>query len=341
MTDQPTILVKKSDGTTERITLAELRKRQQGIVETPVSNTVSLSTPLISSAVPSDNTKAMTAVAASPASKPVVLKTEDVKPLLHEELEKKNGAPTAPVNRGDQVGRIIESLSFKVSDNLANRLRSCIQLRLKDIRSESDTLDMCVRAANDGGLGLTIEQAKEILAKSKPSPYIAPLSQVKQETVVEDIKKQQAVDTIISANKRMPDIAEMVKESSARTAQSSLSKPIASKTFHDVKSKPVALGPIDEIEYFSLQDLRRLALSVPESIERFKQKFLNLRAESFSLFMDSWSAWRRSPLYMEYIEAIDVSLSEKKHLSAILGGKEKISMLEVEGIIKMEQELDL
>ena len=56
---------------------------------------------------------------------------------------------------------------------------------------------------------------------------------------------------------------------------------------HDVKTKPTSLSPLDEIQYFSLIDLRRLSSKPAEAVARLKQKFINLKDESFVLFMDS------------------------------------------------------
>ena len=110
---------------------------------------------------------------------------------------------------------------------------------------------------------------------------------------------------------------------------------------YDVKSKSVAVGPLDEIQNFSLIDLRRLSSQPSEAMNRLKQKFINLKDESFLLFMESWKAWHNSFLYQTYLEVIDEALSQKVTLVTVLNTKEKISLPEIEALVKMEKELDI
>jgi hypothetical protein len=84
-----------------------------------------------------------------------------------------------------------------------------------------------------------------------------------------------------------------------------------------------------------------LSSSPSEAVSRLKQKFVNLRDESFLLFMDSWNAWHGSPLYQSYLDVVDSALSQKFALSTVSNTKEKISLSEIEELIKMEKELDI
>ncbi len=308
---QPMILVKKIDGTTERISLAELKKRQ----------TASKISPLTSLGR-NDN-------------KEEVRNNKTEKPLLHEEAPVSPHAVTTVVaDRADQVGKIIASLSFTVPAQFENRLRSCIQLRLKDIRSEADTLDVCLRSIKDGGLGLTEAQAQEIVEKSKPTTYKpeikVPVSQLLAPS-------QSVIDKIIQQGDVPILPIPALRRASTPAATMASSKPM----MHDVKNKPLSMNPLEEIQYFSLIDLRRLGNNASEAVSRFKQKFVNLKEESFSLFMDSWNAWRQSPLFINLMEVVDIAVLEKRHLSAVLGEKEKISLAEIEALITMEKELEI
>lgn len=300
-TTSPTILVKKADGTTERISLAELKKRQAK--PTPAEN--------------------------KPALKPA-----DSKPLLHEEVPESPHAKTTVVSdRTDQVSKIISSLSFKVSPQLDNRLRSVIQLRLKDIRSEADTLDACARSIKDGGLGLTETQARELTDRSKPTTYTPKVEKVEKKIVKENI-----VDKIISNSApASAPIEDLIKNVAPVRVASTTAKAM----MHDVKVKPLAMGPLDEIQFFSLVDFRRLSSKPADAAERLKQKFLNLKEESYLLFMKSWEAWRNSPLYQAYINVVDEAIEQRRPLASVLGEKDKISLLEIEVLINLEKELGI
>lgn len=340
MTDNKEILitVKKADGTTERISLAELKKRQSNNF-TPNSTPTPTSMPIAPTESP---------VLKIDSGKPVVeavkpvLKSEDIKPLLHEEApDSEHAKTTTAANRTDQVSKIVGSLSFKVSSQLDNRLRSVIQLRLKDIRSEVDTLDACSRSIKDGGLGLTETQSRELTDKSRPTAYAPKVENmaVKRET------KENIVDKIISSSAlESASIENLIsKKSEVKPVQNISPVRVASANakamMHDVHARPLSMGPLDEIQFFTLVDFRRLSSKPDDAAERLKQKFLNLKEESYLLFIKSWDAWRNSPLYQAYVSVIDEAMEQKRPLSGVLGERDKISLAEVEVLINLEKDL--
>ncbi|GEM_PF-2347390 len=394
-TTQPTVLVKKADGTTERITLAELKARQAGakpVAVTPI--VVPVVTPAIVEAAavapivvaekvlpieikiepskiiqpkidkplglvigPAEKKISAPSVLVQDQISQAPLKSADVKSLLNEEMPDSSHADmnTAP-DRLDQVSKIIAGLSFKVPTQFENRLRSGVQLRVKDIRSEADTLDMCLRSIKDGGLGLTQPQAEELIVKTHPTvltstkkdvvshaPVLPPIPMLEK---IKKTEREAAVEKIIGQTPSSPAIADLivppkiavsVPPSPNRSNSAQSFKPL----MHDVQSKPSTMSPLDEIQYFSLVDLRRLSSQPSEAVSRLKQKFINLKDESFLLFIDSWNYWRNSPLYQSYLAVVDEALSQKLKLNTVLNTKEKISFLEIESLVKMEKELDI
>ncbi|MCX6781650.1 MAG: hypothetical protein NTW66_00795 [Candidatus Magasanikbacteria bacterium] len=105
-------------------------------------------------------------------------------------------------------------------------------------------------------------------------------------------------------------------------------------------ARPSNLGPIDEIEFMSLTDFRRLSSNPAEAASRLKQKFLNLREESYVWYLDGLAAWRRSPLFIDYSGAVTEALNTKKKLSEILSADTaRIQIPEIQAIIEMEKEL--
>jgi len=329
MTDNKEILitVKKADGTTERISLAELKKRQSNnFPSMPVA------------------TPATTPVPTPPPAfvPPPVVSKENFKPLLHEEVPDSEHAKTTVVtNRVDQVSKIISSLSFKVTSQLDNRLRSVIQLRLKDIRSEADTLDACSRSIKDGGLGLTETQSRELTDKSRPTAYAPKIENMVAKREI----KENIVDKIISSSvSESAPIENLIsKKFEAKPVQNISPVRVASANskamMHDVHARPLSMGPLDEIQYFTLVDFRRLSSKPGDAAERLKQKFLNLKEESYLLFIKSWDAWRSSPLYQAYVGVVDEAMEQRRPLSGVLGEREKISLAEVEALINLEKDL--
>ena len=345
---QPTILVKKADGTTERITLAELKARQAGskpIAVVPIAVPVAIPVVVPKIEIPHG---LVIGPVEKKISSPIILaqdqilqtplKTEDVKSLLHEEIPENNKTDLNISHaRTDQVSKIISSFTFKIPAQFENRLISCVQLRLKDIRSEADTRALCLRSIKDGGLGMTQTQVDEVIAKT--NAYVP-------STNIKKTDRESAVDKIIGQTSISPEIVDLIN--TKKIEQNISSNPIRPKQpqsmrpmVHDVQDKPSSMSPLDEIQYFTLVDLRRLSSQPTEAVNRLKQKFINLKDESYLLFMDSWNAWHNSPLYQTYLDMIDEAMSQKLNLSAVLNTKEKITLAEVEALIKMEKELDI
>lgn len=365
---QPTILIKKSDGTSERVTLAELKKRQAGVVvpETvvtpvvaptpvaiPTTVVVPVSAPIVAPTPVAELVPVVTQIPSVILPEPIVskpienitqqqvatpLKVEDVKSLLHEETpNSEHAVSNLAASRTDQVSKVIDSLSFKVAAAVENRLKSIVQLRLKDIRGEADTLDACQRSIKDGGLGLTEPQAQELTKKAQPTAY-APKA--------EPHKKIEVVEKILQDAMPMAAIEDLINQAGSANKENKMPvRPLANTgtkmPIHDVKSRPAPVGPLQEIEIFSLTDFRRLSNNTVEAANRLKQKFLNLKEESYLLFMNSWTAWHQSPLYQSYISVVDTALSQRKPLSSVLGEKDKISLVEIEALINMEKELGI
>lgn len=103
--------------------------------------------------------------------------------------------------------------------------------------------------------------------------------------------------------------------------------------------KPKEMGPVDEIRYFTLVDLRRLASDSAEATRRLKQKFLNLRAESYLLYFDALAAWKASPLYIDYMRSVAAALKNRQTLNVSAGDKNQIQPKEIQLLIEMEKEL--
>jgi hypothetical protein len=173
-----TILVKKADGTMVRMSLDEIRQKKAGASASPAPvpavPTQVASVPEKPPVVVPDNLPVEPApeqkpvVATSPVAPPRLAKSAlpkaDMSSLLEEPAPKtSSGAPLISLPRDAQADEIIGKLSFTVSKNNLNRLRTLIQLRLKDIRSVDQVEEALSRSEQDGGVGLTRDQAHEVL----------------------------------------------------------------------------------------------------------------------------------------------------------------------------------
>lgn len=200
MKNEPTVLVKKSDGTTERISLAEFKLRQKKTVpasapsldhtsSAPVVATIAQAADPISdeARVPEPQNTNSSPVSAKndsvfleikPPQKLPVLDSQVVKPLsslsqddnqktfssslLEEEVPAIVADTPVSHHRLEQVDEVVSKLSFTIPKEYTSRLRALVQLRLKDIRSELETLELAQKPYAEGGLNLTQIQSMEI-----------------------------------------------------------------------------------------------------------------------------------------------------------------------------------
>src|SRR3989344_3332149 len=178
------VIVKKPDGTFVKVPLSELKKSSTPIAPSSVPPIVATPpkdvAPLIKKEEPKPVVKAT----------PVKLSKGDFRSPLEEKASFTTGSGIAP-SRLDQAEEVMKKLSFKVLPDFTNRLRSIIQLRLKDVRGTKETKEMVLHSIKDGGLGLTAPQAEE-------------LEKVCQEFLGKDLTKEVLVKNINQLKKEIP-----------------------------------------------------------------------------------------------------------------------------------------
>lgn len=301
----------------------------------------------------------------------------DAQSLLTEKLAKlSNDQSLASQSRENQVEKIVKQLDFTVAPDNQNRLRSIIQLRLKDIRDRAQTKETLLRPILQGGLGLLSNQAEQVLRLTdqltgdgpKPLPrrndqdvvpakkdlMIEPeeLPKVYHEppvpaksTPFNNFKHSQAkIKPFESAPLRPSDQTNGERLDSKEPGLKLGSRPNVRPVMRDItpvikQDEEVGVGPIQEIQLMSLVDWRRLSANPLEAANRLKQKFQNLKDESYLLYLDGLKAWRQSPLFNSYMTAIEDSLVARKPLSAVTIDKNKIQLAEINALVNMEKEL--
>ncbi len=350
----PTILIKKSDGTTERVSLAEFKLRQKNPPPKPA--------PPVAPSVPAPLTKT------------------DTSSLLEEP------APALPLgtklsdDRSDQVDAILKKLSFSVAPDLANRLRSLVQLRLKDIRSAEDTKAFAVRPIATGGLGLDEVAANELVKLSGAERHEvqlpkalrnAPLVPTASAVNLPVAYHAAGLPTVTAATRPPlePLLVERRGDSDplpfqkgegrvrSREDQSTFQKPTPinlpiSEKFKlntsAVKIKPITLdisvpsvsmGPLEELAALTITDFRRLASDPQAATIKLAQKFTDLKDESIILYFQAVEAWRTSPLYQEYSNSLIKSLADNQPLDMLLRDKKSIHLTELTALVELEKQL--
>lgn len=281
---------------------------------------------------------------------------DDAKSLLEEELPvMKPGTPLASKGRAKEAEEIYRKLNLPLAPDVRNRLFGLIELRLKDVRSEDEVRDWLVLPEKQMGIGLAADKAglvlkicREYAQKTALSAQadVAPLKRppgiptapqnAPAALMKEDREPLPAKDAPFNSFVHAPQ----TRKSATEPGLSPQKEPVARPIVRDIApAVPVNLGPVEEVKYISLVDFRRLSSDAAEAASRLKQKFLNMKDESYILFINCLEAWRQSPLFLEYIGVSIEALNSRKKLADVIIDKNKIQMGEIQAIIQMEKEL--
>ncbi len=396
MADNRTVLVKKSDGTFVRVPLSDIQKKNSspGAVTNPSVQTINApvptppSTSLLSKAVrtPPDSaehrpakqvnsktkpqpqhlpnaTSVVKKRAAAPA--PVITK-DDARSLLAETLPVVDpGASTTSDARTKQVDEVLSLLTFQVAREHTNRLRTVVQLFLKDVRTVDQTRDTLLRPVLAGGLGFNERQTEEVIAAADEVLGRLMLPVVETQPVrlspPKPITAPQAIPAPAAVNTAFRSELERITKTSDDTSVADLiavSRPVsipkapetlkpqtpfslrpaapARPPVHDIVTRPVTMGPLDEIRFLTVTDFRHLSSNPDEAASRVRQKFMTLKEESILLFLDALVAWRTSPLYLEYIAAVSTALGSGQKMPLMNTDKKNLQWPEIKAIVNME-----
>lgn len=249
--------------------------------------------------------------------------------------------PPAPAQTGDNSLKILatvkEQFGTPIPKDIEGRFDSLVLSRIRDVRSVLDFEQYAKKGTNEGGLGFEEDQvglllaviaaAQKIIAPSSsravapPKPVAAPTMPPIQ--TIHTITPTPVMSTPVQKPVgQFPLPKEEYSFSPPQKSQnsSSTTKPLV----HDVVltgQRKQTMGPVDEIQYFSLTEFRRLSPKTESAKEILKGKFQALQEESYVLFLDARDAWQESPLFVLYEQTVLGALQEKKVLTDAISQK--------------------
>jgi len=318
---QPTVLVKKADGTTVRLTLAEIQQLRNAEIQDnhniPDFRDIQDNHDIKDNRDNRDIPK---------------WKKEDHQSLLEEPFEhdkhvaipaqtQTSGQAMTDKGPDQQIQRILEHLPFTPPENISLRLRSLVVSRLKDIRSDDQVEEYAQRSIDKSGLGFSQAQAKQLISSIQ-----AVIGQ----------ERRRSLES--SSAYRMGMVKEKFLEPSIPPASSTVTKftpprlrqdyGLAKPVLHDVypapeptppsESAPRVMGPVEEIGNLSIVDFRRLGTTVEERKQKLIAKFDIIKKESYLIYMDAMTTWYQSPLYRSYQTTIRLALEKGQTIAELL-----------------------
>ena len=239
--------------------------------------------------------------------------------LLEEPVEEEiTQAPKVVFKKDNSAKEIIAKLSFKVAPDLAGRLESLVNSRLRDIRDDVQFIDYAQKAVGNGGVGLREEKAEEIL-KLISSNFKFQISN-KNQRLKKEIgnSEQRTVNSEQNLNSKPANSEQIDRiQDTGYRIQNMGSHPPMNDILPPPKPAAQPVGPVEELRMFTLTDFRHLG-EVKKAGEILAQKFITLKNESFFLFRDGLDAWHQSPLFNEYRKVLAQALRENKMVEAVL-----------------------
>lgn len=326
MAENTMITIKKPDGTIEKISLADFKARKNKPVAVPASKPATA--PVSRVDVPRKMTPPV-------QKKPFVPNPPAIKSVVPEVVESKPVAPAKP--------------SVKPISTPKAPVQTPISPSIKKIEEKKNIFPAKPTITPSGAPRFVKSDAASLLEEETPPPATVakplikplgtPMALMKEN---EDIfpSTSAPVNTFVRAPQKMRAAGQPHPSALPGKERETVSLPVRPIVRDISPAKPSNLGPVEEIEFISLTDFRRLSSSPAEAASRLKQKFINLREESYILFIDGLAAWRQSPLFIEYSGAVTEALNSGKKLSEVLlSDPNKIQMNEVQAIIEMEKDL--
>ncbi len=284
-------------------------------------------------------------------------KTSDHASLLESDISKEKKSLPAPTpspaadNATTILTKVKEQFPGPIPKDIEGRFDSLVLSRIRDVRSVIDFEQYAQETKEKGGLGFDEDQVGLLLALIAAAQKItAPAS-----TVVKKLETSAAPVSGSSVNSGIritPVMSSQPLKSSTPSqfpipkeeysfsppAKPQNNKPLMQDVTPAVRKQ--TMGPVDEIQYFTLVDFRRLSPKTESAREILKGKFQSLQEESYVLFLDARDAWHESPLFHIYQETILKTLEDKKTLKDALAQKtDGLSQAELDAIVEINHYL--
>ena len=279
-------------------------------------------------------------------------KEADHASLLEEDLppENKSFPKVAPTDNASQILSTVKAqFPFPIPKDVEGRFDSLVLSRIRDIRTPLDFEQYAKMSKDQGGLGFEEDQARLLLAVIAAAQKIssAPSKTNIEPKETASTPPQRFITPVMNSVATKPSVRIPLPQESqysfvapkAQTPTTATGKPV----LQDVVMPPNqrrTMGPVDELEFLSLVDFRRLSPKTENAKEILKGKFQSLQEESYVLFLDARDAWHKSPLFRVYQETILGALESKMPLqSALEQNPQGLTALELDALVEINHYL--
>lgn len=323
---QPTVLVKKADGSSVRMTLAQLKSYKDGSVKQDPPADDAVSKPKTSRH--DDTTQKI------PTAVDSVVDQGDT--IGHVGITNpSNQAPSKEVilssnqNTQTTIGQATPTAADM--DQLGDQQRTAQKHTPPPAGHTWDTDDhvsLLDESVHGEDLPMVIEKRRQALSRISPVKDIfvdeaaAAMHELSPSSPVPKSSPKRAMSAPVSgsvpAGKKpvlhdvMPGTEQPVAHRSVTTKTTPTASAPMVASLGTTSPAAHSTGPIDELANFTLVDFRRLSNDLSVAKQRMREKFMTLQQESYVLYMQAVAAWYRSPLVSQYQEIIERALREQQ-----------------------------
>lgn len=258
-------------------------------------------------------------------------------PSVHQELLKVSQIMKDDKHKdGDEHQKNVEQVIAEISGLLADknlvedraalqRVLDTLRLYLRGVKTHEDTVETLVKPLAIGGLALHPKKVDDILLISAgykqkllpapPKSILLKPAAGKRTFIAHNLTKLLGSDVLPPAPMRIigkeivsgkPAVKTPVIEKKPEIIPPKVAMPIKPDPIPVKKPEPIkpqSMNPIDELQFMSLQDFRRLGETPIHAVEKIRDLIEIMATEDFNKKLAAISAWRLSPVNKLYLAA--------------------------------------
>ncbi|NQT50092.1 hypothetical protein HQ571_05345 [Candidatus Kuenenbacteria bacterium] len=318
---------------------------------------------------PVNHVKQLKPTARPEASQPIVFV-----PREEIELEKIDHDPELNQRRGqdkklveEKVNHVINKLKIEFSDQkIKDRFFNILVTYFRGIRKPKEVKYILTVPRVSGGLELPSEKAELIVAFLEQEAQL--MEKERRDGGNTSVKK--VIDIKHRLEPPPPAVINNKQTPTAKLAAvAARSKPIkrevekvpfqkvvrptlnlvpegkAKPGLENIKHHRKLIGPVEELEFMNLKDLRTLGKDEKEIMEEIMEKIQVLAGQSLGKKLEGINAWKKSSVFKLYIAMTLEAIREKKPITATIEkrqreNKDSLSLSEYEMFSKLNEQLN-
>ena len=249
------------------------------------------------------------------------------------------------------------------------RLKKIIISRLRAVRSTLETKEALTKKTDKGGLNFLANEAEELVKLTeKEAMLLGELNPGKIQEKIIALDKLVIGDMAMNVKKipvkeekhepeielpepaiptRLPVVQQPINKiqeiiaPKSKSAEEKIGAPVVDSYFTVRQpSDRKLVGPLEELANISLNEFRVLGRVPKEAVNKIYEKITILEHDSVEEKVKGIVAWKRSPVYQEYVAVGNEALVSGEKITTVLQRHQQLSVEEFEAIADLNEQLN-